>query len=52
METLKQLKDDFAEYNKNFGEKYDQINENIKVKITYIIEQLEEVKSSIKYLFK
>lgn len=51
METLKQIREDLSEYNKNFGQKYDDINENIKEKIAYIIQNLEEVKNSIKYFF-
>lgn len=48
LEALKQIKEDISEYNKNIGRKYEDINENLKEKISYIIHQLEEIKNKIK----
>ena len=48
METLNQIKLDFSEYNKNLGQKYLDVNENIKGKINYIIKQLDDMKNTIK----
>jgi len=45
---MKQITEDLSEYNKNIGKKYEDINENIKEKISYIIHELEEIKNTIK----
>ena len=48
METLNQIKLDISEYNKNIGQKYQDVNQNIKERIDYIIQHLEEIKDTIK----
>lgn len=48
LETLKHIREDISEYNKNLGQKYEDLNENLKEKIVYIIHQLEEIKNTIK----